>query len=101
MKDYLGTHPVCTLPGSCPGAIESPVPVAWHYSLNHWVEDDPGNGDGAFSSPGAFGFYPWISADKQWYGILARVSRRPGAYKESVYCGIKLRHAWISGVPVT
>jgi hypothetical protein len=97
MKAYLGTHPVCTLPSACPGAIESPVPVAWHYSLNHWVEDDPASGDGAFSSPGAFGFYPWISADKQWYGILARVSHMPGAYKESVYCGIKMRKAWFSG----
>jgi hypothetical protein len=99
MKDYLGSNPVCTLPGVCANAIESPVPVAWHYSLNHWIEDDPENGDGAFSSPGAFGFYPWISADKHWYGILARDSRKPLAYKESVYCGGKLRKAWVTGMP--
>lgn len=98
MKDFLGTHPVCTAPGSCAGALYSPAaPVAWHYSLNHWVEDDPENGDGAFSSPGAFGFYPWISADKQWYGVLARVSHKPAAYKESVACGILLRRAWLNG----
>lgn len=96
MSDYLGTHPVCTLPGECATAIESPVPLAWHYSLNHWIEDDP-HSDGAYSSPGAFGFYPWISADKQWYGILARESREPGAYKQSVYCGVKLRKAWMTG----
>jgi len=98
MKDYLGSNPVCTLPGACPNAIESPVPVAWHYSLNHWIEDDPENGDGAFSSPGAFGFYPWISADKQWYGILARESHKPMAYKESVYCGAKMRKSWETGL---
>ena len=96
MKEYLGKHPVCTLPSLCPTAVESPVPLAWHYSLNHWVEDDP-TGDGAFSSPGAFGFYPWISADKRWYGVLARESHLPKAYKESVYCGEKLRKAWASG----
>ena len=26
--------------------------------IGHWIEDDPVAGDGAFSSPGAFGFYP-------------------------------------------
>lgn len=97
MKEYLGSNPVCTQPGACPNAIDSPVPVAWHYSLNHWIEDDPQTGDGAFSSPGAFGFYPWISADKQWYGILARESHKPLAYRESAYCGSKLRRAWETG----
>lgn len=96
MKNYLGKYPVCTLPSVCNQSLESPVPLAWHYSLNHWVEDDP-SGDGAFSSPGAFGFYPWISADMQWYGVLARESYFPKAYKESVYCGQKLRKAWTSG----
>jgi hypothetical protein len=28
-------------------------------------------GDGAFSSPGAYGFYPWISTDKHYYGIIS------------------------------
>jgi len=31
-----------------------------------------GVGDGAFSSPGAFGFYPWIDRTKTNYGVLAR-----------------------------
>ncbi|HET8710602.1 MAG TPA: hypothetical protein VFM32_04455, partial [Spongiibacteraceae bacterium] len=83
-------------PKTCRQAVFSPVPAAWHYSLNHWVEDS-GDDDGAFSSPGAFGFYPWISADKQWYGILAREDRMPNAAKESVYCGVKLRRAWMTG----
>ena len=88
---------ICTLPAACPNATQSPVPVAWHYSIHHWMEDDA-SGDGAFSSPGAFGFYPWISADQQWYGILAREHHGLQAYKESVYCGEKLRRAWLSGV---
>ena len=97
MKQFLGYHPVCTLPSACNTASESPVPVAWHYSLHHWIEDDA-EGDGAYSSPGAFGFYPWISADKQWYGILAREHHGLFAYKESVYCGEKLRTAWMTGL---
>jgi hypothetical protein len=96
MHDFLGRYPVCTLPGTCAQAIESPVPLAWHYSLNHWIEDDP-QGDGAYSSPGAFGFYPWISGDRQWYGILARQSAQQKAYQSSVLCGQKLRKAWITG----
>ena len=96
MHDYLDFQPVCTDPKTCKQAVYSPVPAAWHYSLNHWIEDSSDD-DGAFSSPGAFGFYPWISADKQWYGILAREDRMPNAAKESVYCGVKLRRAWLSG----
>lgn len=100
MREYLGTHPVCTLPGSCPNAVQSPVKEAWHYSLNHWVEDAPGIGDGAFSSPGLEGFYPWISADKTLYGVLARQQLRANAYWESVLCGRNIRKAFVSGQPV-
>jgi hypothetical protein len=59
-------------------------------------------GDGAFSSPGALGFYPWIDASKRWYGILAR--RAPGPEGNQGYlsarCGRQIRKAWITGVPV-
>jgi hypothetical protein len=96
MADYLGRYPVCTAPGSCPAAVSSPVPFAWHYSLGHWVEDDPLRGDdGAFSSAGAFGFYPWISADRRFYGLLARNNFQPSAAVESVACGIAIRHAFM------
>ncbi len=91
----LGAHPVCTLPGSCANAVQSPSPYAWHYSLNHWVEDDP-KGDGAFSSAGAFGFYPWISADKALYGIFARQSYLPDAGMKSAECGALVRKAFVS-----
>lgn len=103
----LGTHAACTNPQTCPReALRTPSPAneSWHYSIGHWVEDDPTLGDGAFSSPGAFGFYPWISGDKQFYGIVARKghqgflfggdrSERPGA--QSVACGRLIRAAWM------
>ncbi|MDR3415201.1 MAG: hypothetical protein P4L83_03355 [Nevskia sp.] len=100
MKQYLGYKPVCTLPGFCISASYSPAKEAWHYSLNHWIEDDPRTGDGAFSSPGAFGFYPWISADKATYGVLAREKLGATAYIDSAMCGRLIRRAWFSKQPV-
>ncbi|MGE5624842.1 MAG: hypothetical protein ACM3ZT_04765 [Bacillota bacterium] len=117
MKDYLSADAVCAHANStdCPTAIYSPInqsapgtsnnvsDEAWHYSLGHWIEDDPKNGDGAFSSPGADGFYPWIDASKTYYGVLARFDSDPGAkpgqepYVLSVYCGRKIRKAWLTG----
>ena len=76
-------------------AAESPVVEAWHYSYAHWVEDGPAVGDGAFSSPGALGFYPWIDATKTTYGVLARV--QPNGYWASVLCGRLIRKAFTSG----
>ncbi len=99
MHDALGVHPVCTdTTGSvCPTALSSPAPRGeqWHYSIGHWVEDDPVVGDGAFSSPGAFGFYPWVDASRHWYGIVARTD--PLGALTSVYCGRLIRKAWLSG----
>lgn len=89
----LGSHPVCTLPSGCTDATHSPAPYAWHYSLNHWIEDAPGE-DGAFNSAGAFGFYPWISADRKTYGVLARESLARDAAMLSAHCGAAMRHAW-------
>lgn len=122
MKNYLGVDAVCAHANSsdCPTAIYSPVnqsapgqsndinDEAWHYSLGHWVEDDPTVGDGAFSSPGADGFYPWIDATKTYYGILARyvpiataeaAPAKEKPYVTSVYCGRLIRKAWLSGNP--
>jgi hypothetical protein len=99
MHDALGTHPVCTNPRTCANAAFAPSPPgeSWHYSIGHWVEDDPEVGDGAFSSPGAFGFYPWIDRTKTNYGVLAR-SAANGAI-ESVYCGRLIRKAWTTATP--
>lgn len=82
---------MCTLKSATCDAIYSPAPYAWHYSWGHGIEDDPAAGDdGAFSSPGAFGFY---------YGVVARDDEKLAdplvAYKDSVYCGRLIR----CGVP--
>lgn len=91
MREFLGYKPVCT---KCSEAATSPAKGAWHYSLNHWVEDDA-QGDGAFSSPGLMGFYPWISADKSTYGLVARQKLSRTAYQESADCGRQIRRAWM------
>ncbi len=96
--DHLGEEAVCTLPSACEDAHDTPVPWAWHYSYGHWVEDDA-DGDGAFSSPGAFGFYPWIDASQSWYGIVARKEVSGDAYLESVACGQAIRRAFMNPAP--
>jgi hypothetical protein len=88
----LGETTVCTNPATCKTADRSPVPVSWGYSLGHWVEAP--DGDGAFSSPGAFGFYPWISADRRLYGVLAR-SGKPAAWA-GAKCGAAIRQAFVA-----
>jgi len=105
MHDALGTHAVCTNPATCPTAVYSPMSQdeSPHYSIGHWVEDDPANGDGAFSSAGAFGFYPWIDRRENWWGVLARLDlntrTQPGPGVESLYCGRRIRAAWVTGIP--
>ena len=101
MKWVLGTHAVCTNPKTCASAVASPFTLAdVHYSIGHWVEDEPGTGDGAFSSAGAFGFYPWIAQDKATWGVLARFSFALNGAKAgaaSLMCGRQIRAAWASG----
>jgi hypothetical protein len=93
----LGSHPVCTNPRTCAQAVFAPLPPneSWHHSVGHWVEDDPAVGDGAFSSPGAFGFYPWVDASRTHYGVLVRSV--PGGAFDSVQCGRLVRKAWQTG----
>lgn len=101
LSALLGSSPVCTNPADphCSGAAYSPIPASesWHYSLGHWLEDDPQVGDGAYSSAGFFGFYPWISADRRHYGIVARYDSSLGAYSASVACGRLIRQAYETG----
>jgi len=100
MKALLGTHEVCTNPNTCATAAASPFTEGdAHYSIGHWVEDGP-DGDGAFSSAGAFGFYPWISQDKTTWGVLARLHFALNGAKAgaaSWRCGREIRAAWFSG----
>lgn len=99
LKEQLGTHAVCTNPATCGTADSTPVPSeeSWTYSLGHWVESDPAVGDGAYSSAGAFGFYPWIDAAKQYYGLVARVGFGEGEGYASAQCGRLIRKAWSTG----
>jgi hypothetical protein len=101
MHDALGTHSVCTNPLNCSEAVSTPIPpeASWHYSIGHWVEDDPNVGDGAFSSAGLFGFYPWIDAGKTTYGIVARHVANMEAAQTSVQCGVLIRKAWFTASP--
>jgi hypothetical protein len=102
MLDALGTNAVCAWVGTGCDATDSPaVTVQWHYSIAHWVEDDPATGDGAFSSPGAFGFYPWIESNKRYYGVISRYATANGGTQNglaSSQCGHALRAAWETGV---
>jgi hypothetical protein len=81
MSQTLSAFSVCTnwtVPGCNAVPNESPITTAsndaeaWHYSLGHWIEDDPSVGDGSFSSPGALGFYPWVDKTSTYYGLLVR-----------------------------
>lgn len=95
----LGSAAVCTGSTSCGSVEPQDSSVAqgqsWHYSIGHWVEDDPLAGDGAFSSGGSFGFYPWIDASRTTYGVIARVDQ-PGSGHESAKCGRLIREAWVT-----
>lgn len=100
----LGADPVCTLPSdTCDASRLTAIPEAWHYSIGHWIEDDPATTPAdnfAYSSPGSFGFYPWIDIDRNWYGILARQTEAFTGQDEgyaSVQCGRLLRMAWKTG----
>lgn len=98
MSYYLGDNAVTTQCAEC----SSPFGTAdVHYSYFHWIEDNSGGtlpnstvltaGDGSFSSPGALGFYPWISADQETYGIVATDD---ASFQESYVCGKAIREAY-------
>ena len=99
----LGANQTCTDPATCATAVPTatPLPVTpgsrWSYSVGHWVENDPATGDGAYSNPGARGFYPWITARADMYGMVVRADSTGGA-AASVRCGRVLRTAWVTGV---
>lgn len=99
MGHLLGTNAVCASPKDCLVLrTQTPAPAteAWSYSMGHWVETDPTVGDGAFSSAGAFGFYPWIDSSRTYYGIVAREASAGSGF-ESASCGRLIRKAWVTG----
>jgi hypothetical protein len=101
----LGSHAVCTSAADgCNVAPDSEnfLPEPFHYSLGHWVEDNPASTPGsnfAYSSAGAFGFYPWVDLDRRLYGMVAResldITVRQGY--ASLQCGRLIRLAWKTG----
>jgi hypothetical protein len=101
MREALGTSPVCTLESPTCTADYTPFPLeAWHYSIGHWVEDNPAtHGDGAFSSGGTFGFYPWIDSTKSYYGVISHYMENSGY--PTVECGRLIRRAFVTGIQQT
>jgi hypothetical protein len=105
MGSLLGNDAVCSNPTTCPTAVFSPITgsasstESWHYGLAHWIEDDISVGDGAFSSGGAYGFYPWVDATRTFYGVLAREAPFTGhnGY-DSAVCGRLIRKAWVTSM---
>jgi CubicO group peptidase (beta-lactamase class C family) len=107
----LGTQAVCTHASTtCSASPETAgaLPEDFHYSLGHWVEDDPATtpsapiDNRAYSSAGAFGFYPWVDFDRTLYGIVARQESTgettgTGEGYSSLKCGRLIRLAWKSG----
>ncbi len=123
---YLGKDPICAYTqadvtalaysgvkvdactGSSGYALYSPINHRlMHYSYTDWVEDDPTLGDGAMSSAGLDGEYPWIDASKTYYGLVHR-SDTTGAQAvgqsligqgyQSLMCGSLIRQAFLTGV---
>lgn len=95
----LNASAACTNSTTCTDALYSPFPETEspNYSIGHWVEDTL-VADGAYSSAGAFGFYPWIDPTKANYGVVVRAVAAGKPAMDSVACGRKLRQAWATGV---
>ncbi|XXF76997.1 hypothetical protein P2318_28665 [Myxococcaceae bacterium GXIMD 01537] len=75
-----------------------------YYGLGHWLEREVV--DNAWkvtghSSPGMFGFYPWVDAGKSQYMLLSRF-RSNGSVGEALFsrnCAHKILTAYAQGVP--
>ena len=92
----MSTSSAATSPTFPMSSSPSPAPFAGQVLL---LEDDPAIGDGAYSSAGAFGFYPWIDASRTWYGIVARAAVDDnGMGFASAQCGRLIRKAWVVGL---
>lgn len=103
IASMLADDSVCASVEACPTeALNSPQStLVWHYGLGHWIEDDidtVAQGNVAYSSAGALGFYPWVNADRTLYGILARETMGAGQQGfESALCGAAVRRAYVTG----
>jgi hypothetical protein len=99
---HLGDDAVCASTMECGSQVKySPIDALhepWHYSYNHWVESEHAGVIDAYSSPGKWGFYPWIDAKRQYYGVVSRLDKSPAAYGVSVKCGRQIRKAFLGGL---
>lgn len=99
---HLGEDAVCADPWTCPQDVAySPIIALhepWKYSYNHWVESQDGTKTDALSSPGKWGFYPWVTPDRKYYGVLSRHDTAPDSYAASVKCGRQIRKAFLGAL---
>jgi len=58
------------------------VADGWNYAVGFWCETVAADGRcTVMSSPGAFGFYPWINRENGTYGVFAVKDRLPNVSK--------------------
>jgi|GEM_PF-1402793 len=112
MSHLLGSHAACAYAaGDCKNDVAftaAPADKRWRYSLGHWVETDDTRGHGAFSAFSRDGYYVWITADKQHYGLIAPLrpdmrtkNAAEGLAIDTVDCGRAIREAFRSGIEQT
>lgn len=71
---YLEDRTASVVFGNRPGGLET---LDWHYGFGFWKECDDlsytssCDNDPTISSPGAFGFTPWIDFEQGYWGIVA------------------------------
>lgn len=93
LGDLLGHDTVPAGPDD-DNVLNTPATQNWRYGLGHWVESP--EGDGAFSSLGANGVYPWISAGRQWAGVIVPGRMSP---RQSQVLGAAIRGVLASQPP--
>jgi hypothetical protein len=104
MSALLTADAVPAYPGG-PNVTSTPwVTGQAYYGLGHWLEREQVNGAWTLtghSSPGLFGFYPWVDATKSRYMILARARllSPDNEGEKSRVCAQAIRRAYDSGVP--
>ncbi|WP_257455794.1 hypothetical protein [Archangium lipolyticum] len=105
MSVRLNADAVPAYPGG-PGVTYTPWTAAGqaYYGLGHWLERESVNNAWSVtghSSPGMFGFYPWVDAGKSQYMLLARarLNTTGGEGELSRACAHEIRKAYELGVP--
>lgn len=102
ISNYLDYNPVATVCTDCSSPIGD---VDMHYTLYHWIEDNAAGtlpnsktmnaGDGSYSSTGVYGFYPWITSDLNYYGIISTYNDSGVTHLDSAVCGQAIRAAFL------